>query len=299
MPQINPIPTPLPFPTPLGIRRVLTRCTVPVASGPASSKNPRLSDLRPHYDVIAVRPTDERALQHACTELETDVLSLDLARRYAFPFKHSIIGLAVRRGIAIELCYSAATAPGSEGGASSTQGASQAGASQVAANETEARRNAFTNAQALLRASRGGRGVIISSGARSVLGLRAPGDAVNLAIVWGMRPDAAADAVGEAARKTLAAARLRGKSFRGVVEVVYGGEKPAPVPKKLVVQEGPGKRKALEDGESPTVKKESKRAAKRAKKDGRRADGASGTEQPTEGGASETSKTAVGELSKS
>jgi ribonuclease P/MRP protein subunit RPP1 len=279
---------------------VLTRCTVPLASGPASSKNPRLSDLRPRYDVIAVRPADERALQQACSELDADVLSLDLARRYPFPFKHSTIGAAVRRGIALELCYSAATAPGGEGAAAGAQAASQAGASQAAANEAEARRNAFANAQALLRASRGGRGVVISSGARSALGLRAPGDAVNLAVVWGMRPDAAADAVGETARKALAAARLRGKSFRGVVEVVYGGEKPAPVPRKLAVQEG-GKRKALEggdeDGESPAVKKDSKRAAKRAKKEGRRTHGASGAERPAEGGASHTTKPAVAEPS--
>ena len=247
------------------------------------------------------RPTDERSLQQACSELDADVLSLDLARRHPFPFKHSTIGAAVRRGIALELCYSAATAPGGEGTAAGAQAASQAGASQAAATEAEARRNAFANAQALLRASRGGRGVVISSGARSALGLRAPGDAINLAVVWGMRPDAAADAVGETARKALAAARLRGKSFRGVVEVVYGGEKPAPVPKTLVVQGLQKKRKALEggeeDGESPAAKKESKRAAKRAKKEGRRAHGASGAERPAEAGASHTTKPAVAEPS--
>lgn len=281
---------------------MLTRCTVPLASGAGSSKNPRLGELRPHYDVIAVLPTDERSLQQACSELDVDVISLDLARRHPFVFKHSTIGAAVRRGVAVELCYSTSTAPGSEG----ASGASQAGASQTASTEAEARRNAFSNAQALLRASRGGRGVVISSGARSALGIRAPADVVNLAIVWGMRPDAAADAVGETARKAVAATHMRGKSFRGVVEVVYGGEKPAPVPKTLVAQGVHKKRKAgdggEEDGESPAAKRETKQAAKRAKKEARRAsavarEGESSTaERPAEGRASEV-KLAVTETS--
>lgn len=269
---------------------MLTRCTVPLVSGSAASKNPRLSDLRPHYDILAVRPADERALQLACADLDPDIISLDLARRYPFPFRHSIIGLAVRRGIAIELCYSGATS-GGEAGATGTQGASQVGASQAAVNETEVRRNAFTNAQALLRASRGGRGVIISSGARSALGIRAPGDAINLAVVWGMKPDAAADAVGETVRKTLAAARIRSKSYRGVVEVVYGGEKPEPVSKKLAVHGTQGKRKALageDDAESPAAKKNKR--GKRPTKDGPLT---SGAEQPAQGGAFDTATPAI------
>ena len=85
----------------------------------------------PVWDVASpgTRAAIERALQQACAELDADVISLDITRRYPFPFKHSIIGCAVRRGIAIELCYSAATARGSEESASSTQGASKTSAS--------------------------------------------------------------------------------------------------------------------------------------------------------------------------
>ena len=89
--------------------------------------------------------------------------------------------------------------------------------------DNDARRNLFQNAAALIRASRG-RGIIISSEAKNALGCRAPHDIINLAVIWGLKQDIATEAVTESARIVLASAQLRQRSYKGAVEVVYGGE---------------------------------------------------------------------------
>jgi len=79
------------------------------------------------------------------------------------------------------------------------------------------------NAAALIRVTRGGRGVVISSEAKKVLGLRAPMDVVNLAVLWGLSQDKARDAVCGLARSVVVQAKMRRASFKGVVEVVDDG----------------------------------------------------------------------------
>ena len=54
-----------------------------------------------------------------------------------------------------------------------------------ALREETARRNIFTNALALTRATRG-KGIIISSGARSAFELRGPYDVINMATLFGL-----------------------------------------------------------------------------------------------------------------
>ena len=55
----------------------------------------------------------------------------------------------------------------------------------AALREETARRNFFANALALTRATRG-KGIIISSGARSAFELRGPYDAINMATLFGL-----------------------------------------------------------------------------------------------------------------
>ena len=54
-----------------------------------------------------------------------------------------------------------------------------------ALREETARRNFFANAFALTRATRG-KGIIISSGARSAFELRGPYDVINMATLFGL-----------------------------------------------------------------------------------------------------------------
>ena len=163
---------------------------------------------------------------------------------------------ALQRGIRFEICYG----PGvlnSDGGAS--------------------RRNLISNATQLIRATRG-KGIVISSEAKRALACRGPADVVNLAVLWGLGQERGMEAVGKEARSVVVQAEMKRRSFRGVVDVVYGGEKPEREPEKPTRdKQGKGKRKAevLKEGgvakgdatPKPISKREQKRQAKKARLD--------------------------------
>jgi ribonuclease P/MRP protein subunit RPP1 len=114
-----------------------------------------------------------------------------------------MLGAAIARGIKIELCYG-----------------------QAILGDAHAKRNLINNATQLIRVTRGGRGIILSSEAKSVLAVRAPSDIINLASVWGLGTERGKDGLTKEARSIVEFARLKRQSFRGIVDVIYGGEKP-------------------------------------------------------------------------
>ncbi|EFQ92382.1 hypothetical protein PTT_10551 [Pyrenophora teres f. teres 0-1] len=135
--------------------RILRRCNIFLTD---AASNFRIPQLQQHYDLVAARPTDERTLQQACQNLDVDIISLDLTRRFETHFKFPMLGTAISRGIKIELCYS--------------QG--------IMSSDPSAKRNLISNATQIIRVTRG-RGLIFSSEAKTVLGIRAPSDIINLA----------------------------------------------------------------------------------------------------------------------
>lgn len=108
---------------------------------------------------------------------------------------------AINSGIKIEICY--------------THGVS---------GDANARRNFIGNCMGIFRATRG-RGLILSSEARDVLGVRAPADVVNLMVVWGLRRERGEEGLGVNPRGVVVNEGLKRSSFRGVVDVVYGGDR--------------------------------------------------------------------------
>ncbi|KAF1942604.1 ribonuclease P/MRP 30 subunit [Clathrospora elynae] len=184
--------------------RILRRCNIFLTD---SASNFRIPQLQQQYDLVAARPTDERTLQQACQSLDVDIISLDLTRRFETHFKFPMLGTAISRGIKIELCYS--------------QG--------IMSSDPQARRNLISNATQLIRVTRG-RGLIFSSEAKSVLGIRAPSDVINLASVWGLGTERGKDGLTKEPRSVVEFARLKRQSFKGIVDIVYGGEKPADKP---------------------------------------------------------------------
>jgi len=163
--------------------------------------------------------------------------------------------LELQRGIKFEVCY----APGilnSDGGAS--------------------RRNLISNATQIIRATRG-RGLIISSEAKRALACRGPADVTNMAVLWGLGQERGTEAVGREARSVVVQAKMKRTSFRGVIDVVYGGEKPGrPIQEgnhaKDKQQKGKRKAAAMEVGAEadtispqPMSKRERKRQAKKAR----------------------------------
>jgi ribonuclease P/MRP protein subunit RPP1 len=172
-----------------------------------SASNFRIPQLQAQYDLVAARPTDERTLQQACQSLDVDIISLDLTKKFEKHFKFPMLGTAVSRGIKIELCYS--------------QG--------ILSTDPLAKRNLISNATQLIRVTRG-RGLIFSSEAKNVLGIRAPSDVINLASVWGLGPERGKDGLTKEPRSVVEFARLKRQSFKGIIDIVYGGEKPAEKP---------------------------------------------------------------------
>lgn len=146
--------------------------------------------------------------------------------------------------------------------------------------DSSSRRNFISNCIGILRAT-SGRGLIVSSEASSVLGVRAPADVLNLLSVWGLSKDRGLESLDVNPRGVVMNEGLKRSGFRGVIDIVDGGDKPIskekPVtskPDKLTTakdktqiknqnqNQNQNKRKVPSEGEPQTI---SKRAAKRAR----------------------------------
>lgn len=223
--------------------RILRRTTVIISD---SSQNFRLGELQEKCDILALRPTDSQTFGQCCSSQDGDIVSLDLSTRHYYRLKHSTISTAVQHGKKIELCYG----------------------SGLVGGDPLARRNLIQNAVDLIRRTRGGRGIIISSEAQSALGCRGPFDVINLAVVWGLGQEKAHEAITTEARKCVNGAKLKRSSYRGAIDVIYGGEKPEkPAPQGKGNNNG-RKRKAEEQedsGEKPMSKRQQKRQAHEAR----------------------------------
>lgn len=193
-----PIPIILPFPTPSSLR-LIRRCTLILSD---TSQNHRINQLSAAYDILAIRPTDEKTLKQACESLDCELISIDMTVRLSYHFKFKMLSQAIARGVRFEICY----APG------------------IIASESSARRNLISNVVQLIRATRG-RGLVISSEAKTALGCRAPSDVINLTAVWGLGQERGKEAICKEARSTIVCAQLKRTSYRGVIGFVYGGEK--------------------------------------------------------------------------
>ncbi|KAH6650997.1 RNase P subunit p30-domain-containing protein, partial [Chaetomium tenue] len=231
-PNTNTNPTAPPPPntntntTPTNLPTTLRRATLHITD--PSTTNYRLSDFTRAYDLIALRPTTERAFAWACAggsaEGAPALVSLDLAAPLAWHVHHRTAMAAVQRGVRFEVCYGQGLGLGQKGGVDGAR----------------ARVNFIGGVQALLRATKG-RGVVVSSEARGVLGLRGPADVVNLMAVWGLGPEKGFAALGEGARAVVVNEGIKRRGFRGVVDIVKvaeGGEEGGKKQKQQQQQQG-------------------------------------------------------------
>jgi ribonuclease P/MRP protein subunit RPP1 len=194
---INPIPRAPPFAIP-SKTTLLRRCTLHISD---PSLNHRLPALSSAYDILALRPTTEKAFLAACLNIaDHSIISLDLTQRFPFHFKPKPLMTAVNRGIRFEICYAQATM-----------------------EDAGPRRNFISNCLGLLRGTKG-RGLVISSEAKGVLGVRAPADVINLMAVWGLGREKGMESLTVNPRGVVVNDRIKRTSFRGVIDVVDGGE---------------------------------------------------------------------------
>ncbi|EPY50949.1 RNase P and RNase MRP subunit p30 [Schizosaccharomyces cryophilus OY26] len=176
--------------------KIYSRITITIESTP---QNKVLHNATKEFDILALRPVGERLLQQTASDLEFDILSFDFSQRLPFYLKHTIMGLAVSRGIGIEISYASGL------------------------REASSRRNLVTNASSLVRATRG-RGILISSETRSPLECRAGFDVINLATFWDMKQDQARHAIGGFCRSVILHAETRRDTYRSAVKLVDEGD---------------------------------------------------------------------------
>ncbi|KAK3328910.1 RNase P subunit p30-domain-containing protein [Apodospora peruviana] len=181
---------------------VLRRVTL-VITDPATT-NYRLLDFARAYDLLTLRPTNEKAFSWAClsTTEPPALISLDLSTSLGYHIHHRTAMAAVHRGTRFEICYSQAIGSGID---------------------ARARSQFIGNVLGLLRATKG-RGIVVSSEARSALGLRAPADVVNLMAVWGLGPERGTEALGVGARAVVVNEGIKRRGFRGIVDIVKPAE---------------------------------------------------------------------------
>ncbi|KAL0474622.1 RNase P subunit p30 domain-containing protein [Neurospora intermedia] len=184
-------------PLPTVLRRVTLTVTDP------STTNYRLVDFARSYDLLALRPTNDKAFSWAClsTTEPPAIISLDLTQFLGFHIHHRTAMAAVHRGTRFEICYSQAFLSGNT------------------VDAQRARSNFIGNVLGLLRATKG-RGIIVSSEAKSALGLRGPADVVNLLAVWGLGPEKGTEALGTIPRAVVVNEGVKRRGFRGVVDIV-------------------------------------------------------------------------------
>ncbi|KAK3950932.1 RNase P subunit p30-domain-containing protein [Pseudoneurospora amorphoporcata] len=180
---------------------VLRRVTLTVTD--PSTTNYRLADYARSYDLLALRPTNDKAFSWAClsTTEPPAIISLDLTQFLGFHIHHRTAMAAVHRGTRFEICYSQTFTSGNS------------------VDAQRARSNFIGNVLGLLRATKG-RGIIVSSEAKSALGLRGPADVVNLLAVWGLGPEKGTEALGTGPRAVVVNEGVKRRGFRGVVDIV-------------------------------------------------------------------------------
>lgn len=179
----------------------LRRATILVSDPATNHRLPLLASL---YDLLACRPTTDKAFAAACTSwAEISLISLDLSVSQPFRFRPKPCMAAVNRGVLFEVCYG-----------------------QLLSPSTDARRRAafIANVLELFRATKG-RGIVLSSEARCAPGgagaaLRAPADVVNLFAVWGLGSEKGLEALSVNPRAVVVNEGLRKRGFRGVVDIV-------------------------------------------------------------------------------
>ncbi|POS82962.1 hypothetical protein EPUL_004340 [Erysiphe pulchra] len=192
----NPIPTKFTFDIPSKVT-LLRRCTI-IYSDPA--QNHRLPSISQLFDILAIRPTNEKAFLASCTTVtEHSIISLDLTIRYPFHFKPKPLMTAINRGIKIEISYG-----------------------QCIGADAVGRKNFISNTMSIIRCTRG-RGLIVSSEAGNVVACRGVQDLVNLLGVWGLSREKAIDGLGKNPREVVVNEGMKRSGFRGVIDIIDGG----------------------------------------------------------------------------
>lgn len=185
--------------------KLFSRATI-VISDPSKSQSVSKLSSCGMFDLIAVQPTTEKALQMATTNLDIDIISLPMATRLPYFLKHKTIGQAVEKGIKFEICYAGLIA-----GPAGYESAMTLGTTGHIS-----RKNFIGNCLQLIRASRN-RGLVLSSGALEPLHVRNNTEILALMDTLGHKVSKGKEAFTKNPQECLVAGRLRIKSNKQTV----------------------------------------------------------------------------------
>jgi ribonuclease P/MRP protein subunit RPP1 len=190
--------------------RLFLRVTLQI-SDPAQCQG--LAKIQNIFDIIAIQPCTEKALQLATTNLDIDLISLNLSNRLPFFLKHKTIGAAVEKGIKFEVCYSLVIL-----GPAGYLVASANDNMSLLTTALLARKVFFSNVMQLIRALRS-RGLVLLSAALQPLQVRNGPDVLNLLKTVGLDNARAKACLYDNPERVLVSGRLRIKSFKQTIMV--------------------------------------------------------------------------------
>ncbi|XP_019177621.1 PREDICTED: uncharacterized protein LOC109172840 isoform X2 [Ipomoea nil] len=167
--------------------RQYTRLTVMVDSPAQASVLNFGNPVLKSYDIVAVKPLNQNAFDHACRTSEVDIITIDFSEKLLFRLKQPMVKAAIQRGVYFEITYSSLLI------------------------DAQARRQMISNAKLLVDWSRG-KNIILTSDAPSVTEFRGPYDVVNLVSLLGLSLEHAKAALSKNCR-TLIENALRKKCY--------------------------------------------------------------------------------------
>lgn len=225
--------------------RLFTRITM-VITDPAKCQSILKLNASSAFDLIAVQPTTEKALQLTTTNLDIDIVSLPMAARLPFFVKHKTVGQALEKGMKFEICYL-----GLISGPAAYESSMVLGTTGHLS-----RKNFISNVLQLIRASRD-RGLLFSSGALEPMHARNYTDILALMDTLGLKVSKGKDGFFRNAELALMAGRLRIKSNKQTVMV--GNQRGNDRPSASIIDEITPKRlqstKRSQDGDEQSAKR--------------------------------------------
>lgn len=192
--KMNPINLARDFKEFEGRLKLFTRITLRV-DDPSQCQN--VVKFQQVFDIVAVEPKSERALQLAISNLEIDLISFNYKERLPCYLKHKTIGSATEKGIHFEIKYS-----------------------DLLETNSLKRAQAISNVKQLIRASRN-RGLICSSGVDQLdrTRLRSVSDIANLLKLIGLDHNRSQQCFKDWSLKVLLSGRLRIKSYKQTIVI--------------------------------------------------------------------------------
>jgi RNase P/RNase MRP subunit p30 len=147
------------------------------------------NEILRRFDIVAARTNDAKCFEHLCRYADVDVISPDFSRMLNFGADKKLLDAATARGIHFEICYSPMV------------------------KYLTARRCTLTSTRVWVHFLRGGRHLILSSGAETALELRGPMDVLNIGKILGMTEAGVHSAMDVACTKVLEHGMARKRRF--------------------------------------------------------------------------------------